>query len=543
MDPARISMPQPSRRRPATLRDNGPGEGGTQVGPFDNSPRLLAQRQQLQSAFGSALQRASNEEEEPLQGLFMPVQRAASTEVDAPTLPGQDPTAAIQVGRGTAAVLQRAPQAATVIKPGGAGIHKSNAKKVDQGEADDLVVRRGGIFRTGIKITVPVGARVMVDLDRATGDGAYVWAQYTRPDGKVYEGYMARANVDPAATEPEVELEPVPELFDAVESESEQEEVQGEHVPMPQPPTQVEKDIALARALLDPYLETHTIGQHMGEEVGNRDELIKEAGTKAGEAESWGLRELGVSESLGNASSARQKETQDRQRQREEDLKKLSKQDLVDRLIEEIPEEEPFREAYMGPETSKWDLVKQLARHLGQNDKSQVATLDPQEEVWKRPEFWQYKGEQLLAHPMAPTRGREDEGKVPIWCDQSTAIIVATLRGNAAFKSSLTVIKQGDPKQHGHWYVLANQEPGKTPAFGDALQGDEFVIDIWGALRLKESDPSVDTVVYQEGARMLLNTAVVAEPEEDADEEALQDFERTFAAQNKIDTFATFAQR
>ena len=172
-----------------------------------------------------------------------------------------------------------------------------------------------------------------------------------------------------------------------------------------------------------------------------------------------------------------------------------------------------------------------------------MARLNPQEEVWKRPEFWQYKGEQLLAHPMAQTRGGDDEGKVPIWCDQSTAIIVATLRGNAAFKSSLTVIKQGDPKQHGHWYVLANQEPGKTPAFGDALQGDEFVIDIWGALRLKESDPSVDTVVYQEGTRMLLNTAVVAEPEEGADEEALQDYERTFAAQNKIDTFATFAKR
>ena len=69
------------------------------------------------------------------------------------------------------------------------------------------------------------------------------------------------------------------------------------------------------------------------------------------------------------------------------------------------------------------------------------------------------------------------------------------------------------------------------------------MIDIWGALRLKESDPSVDTVVYQEGTRMLLNTAVVAEPEEGADEEALQDYERTFAAQNKIDTFATFAKR
>ncbi|MBK8862539.1 MAG: hypothetical protein KBF65_01250 [Rubrivivax sp.] len=542
MDPAHIPSPRPALGRAAALRDDRSGAGGAQVGLFDHSPRQLAQRQLLQSAFG-ARQLTDSEEEEALQGRFMPAQREALADRGAPTLQRQGPEAVMQVRRGSADVLQRAPQAATVIKPGGAGIHKSNAKKVDQGEADELVVRSGGLFRSGIKITVPVGAQVMVDLDRATGDGVYVWVQYTKPDGKVYEGYMARANVDPAAVEPEFGPEPVPELLDAVESESEQEEVQGEHVPMPQPPTQVEKDIALARALLDPYLETHTIGQHMGEEVANRDELIKEAGTKAGEAESWGLRELGVSESLGKASSERQKETLDRQRQREEDLKQLSKKDLVDRLIEEIPEEEPFREAYMDPETSKWDLVKQLARHLGEKDRSEVARLNPQEEVWKRPEFWQYKGEQLLAHPMAPTRGGDDEGKVPIWCDQSTAIIVATLRGNAAFKSSLTVIKQGDPKQHGHWYVLANQEPGKTPAFGDALQGDEFVIDIWGALRLKESDPSVDTVVYQEGTRMLLNTAVVAEPEEGADEEALQDYERTFAAQNKIDTFATFAKR
>ena len=41
--------------------------------------------------------------------------------------------------------------------------------------------------------------------------------------------------IDPAAVEPEFGPEPVPELLDAVESESEQEEVQGEHVPMPQP--------------------------------------------------------------------------------------------------------------------------------------------------------------------------------------------------------------------------------------------------------------------------------------------------------------------
>lgn len=493
MDPAQTAAPQPARRSAAALRDGEPGAGSTQAGPFDRSPRSLVQRQQLQSAFG---------------------------------------------------VRQRVPQAATVIKPGGAGIHKSNAKKVEAGEADELIVRRGGIFRTGLKITVPLGAQVLVDLDRASGDGAYVWAQYTKPDGTVYEGYMARANVDPAAPVPEFEPEAVPELLGVVEPEPDSaHEARGEHVPLPQPPTQVELDIALARQLLDPYLDTHTIGQHMGEDVENRAALVKEAGTQAGEAESWALRELGVSESLGKASSERQKETEDRLRQRQEDLKRLSKEELVDRLIEEFPEEQPLRAAYLDPETSKWDLVSRLARHLGERDRSEVARLNPQEEVWKRPEFWQHKGERLLAAGMEPTRGGEAAGKVPMWCDQSTAIIVATLRGNAAFKSSLTVIKQGDPKQHGHWYVLANLQPGKAPAYGDALQDDEFVIDIWGALRLKESDPSVATVVYQEGARMLLNTAVVEDPGEDADEEARQDYESDFAAQNRIDTFATFAGR
>ena len=85
------------------------------------------------------------------------------------------------------------------------------------------------------------------------------------------------------------------------------------------------------------------------------------------------------------------------------------------------------------------------------------------------------------------------------------------------------------------FYGIVSAPPSMAPTF--------MKLDIWGALRLKESDPSVDTVVYQEGTRMLLNTAVVAEPEEGADEEALQDYERTFAAQNKIDTFATFAKR
>ena len=40
-----------------------------------DSPRTVAQRKQLQGAFGSAIQRTGAEEEEPLQGKLLPVQR------------------------------------------------------------------------------------------------------------------------------------------------------------------------------------------------------------------------------------------------------------------------------------------------------------------------------------------------------------------------------------------------------------------------------------------------------------------------------------
>jgi hypothetical protein len=45
-----------------------------------DAPRTIAQRKQMEGAFGSAIQRAGVEEEEPLQGKFEPVQRAGLEE-------------------------------------------------------------------------------------------------------------------------------------------------------------------------------------------------------------------------------------------------------------------------------------------------------------------------------------------------------------------------------------------------------------------------------------------------------------------------------
>ena len=65
MDPAHIPSPRPALGRAAALRDDRSGAGGAQVGLFDHSPRQLAQRQLLQSAFG-ARQLTDSEEGEAL---------------------------------------------------------------------------------------------------------------------------------------------------------------------------------------------------------------------------------------------------------------------------------------------------------------------------------------------------------------------------------------------------------------------------------------------------------------------------------------------
>jgi hypothetical protein len=51
------------------------------AGVIDDSPRIVAQRQQIEGAFGTPLQRQGAEEEEPLSARFDPVQRVQEEEL------------------------------------------------------------------------------------------------------------------------------------------------------------------------------------------------------------------------------------------------------------------------------------------------------------------------------------------------------------------------------------------------------------------------------------------------------------------------------
>lgn len=84
-----------------------------------------------------------------------------------------------------------------------------------------------------------------------------------------------------------------------------------------------------------------------------------------------------------------------------------------------------------------------------------------------------------------------------LWCDQSAALIVHLLTNDAKFTSPLEVVSQGDPKVHGHWYVIANrpQTNGQDDQldWSQPFHEDSFVIDIWGALRNKGKDTVSDS--------------------------------------------------
>jgi Domain of unknown function (DUF4157) len=385
-------------------------------------------------------------------------------------------THVIQQGGGTAHTMQRKPENATVLKTK-SGVHKSNQKKVATNEADVLEVRSGGLLGTGIKDRLEKGDIVMVDFEQQSADGKYVWVQYQDKKGETKVGYVKRTYV---------------ETFAEVDAKA---------------------DMKLASSLLDGYLNTHVIGQHLTEEVTNKDQLVSQGMTKAKNAESYVLGELGVSDMKGKAASTNIEEREKLKSERRKELYKKTEEELINCLIELVPTEEANRQEYAYSE--KFDLVNNILKVLDEKDQGIGAkALDLQEEVWSRPEFWLTKGKDLLDEPMEQIQGGSDEGKIPIWCDQSTAIIIATLQDQDDFKSSLEVIKQGDPKQHGHWYVLANRDPGSPPPnFGQPLKGNEFIIDIWGTLRLneyrrKEGKPLLKSVVHQADEPALLNTAV-----------------------------------
>jgi uncharacterized protein DUF4157 len=288
-------------------------------------------------------------------------------------------------------------------------------------------------------------------------------------------------------------------------------------------------DMQIASQLLDGYLETHVPGQHMDPDlVANFDKLIQQAGEKD--------RALLVKFG-GSSSDEREKAMKETDKVKplqtiEAELSKFYKDkkaidvfnDLVDLnpqfnyLKEDLPEK-PDLISIMA--FAKASAKPQEAREPKSKDKSENTPHAMQG-------FWLEKGADLLMSPMARILLRtKREGLQPMWCDQATAITIATLQADPKFKASLEVIKQGDPKQHGHWYVLANRDPKEAAAtYGQPLTGGQFIIDIWGALRLREEpDVDCDSCVFPEGNQAVLNAAVT----EDKDEAFKQNLLATLA--------------
>lgn len=83
-----------------------------------------------------------------------------------------------------------------------------------------------------------------------------------------------------------------------------------------------------------------------------------------------------------------------------------------------------------------------------------------------------------------------------LWCDASAALIAYLLANNANFKSSLHIVSQGDPKHHGHWYIVANRADNEFLEYGYNFgPGDGYyniTIDIWGAIRGKRKSSVVN---------------------------------------------------
>ena len=88
-------------------------------------------------------------------------------------------------------------------------------------------------------------------------------------------------------------------------------------------------------------------------------------------------------------------------------------------------------------------------------------------------EYWQHIGQ----------KNRREPAGSGLWCDGSAGMVISLLSTRDDFKSKLEVIKQGNPTLHGHWWVLANRPEHAVLAFGEQLNEQCFVIDVWGAIR------------------------------------------------------------
>jgi hypothetical protein len=122
--------------------------------------------------------------------------------------------------------------------------------------------------------------------------------------------------------------------------------------------------------------------------------------------------------------------------------------------------------------------IQKLRKKDDENIKPSAAM---QVKPYGSPGFWLRKGE-------AESKAAENGG---LWCDASAALIVYLLGQNPDFKSSLHIVSQGDPKHHGHWYVVANRSDNEFLQygyyFGPADGVFNFTIDIWGAIAGEKS--------------------------------------------------------
>ena len=119
----------------------------------------------------------------------------------------------------------------------------------------------------------------------------------------------------------------------------------------------------------------------------------------------------------------------------------------------------------------------------------------------ERRDYWKEKGEKYVTE----SPYEKHKGKIPLWCDESTAIIIDKLKGNNAFQSRLDIVKKGNPANGGHWYVIVNRSlaRGDSEPTGELLPG-EFVIDIWGTLFLNERlKGNLTNVVFMDAANIV----------------------------------------
>ncbi len=87
-------------------------------------------------------------------------------------------------------------------------------------------------------------------------------------------------------------------------------------------------------------------------------------------------------------------------------------------------------------------------------------------------DYWTGRGEAEAAK----------QGSEPIRCDGSASLIAYLLDSVGGSQYPFSIVSQGDPTHHGHWFVVVNNPAGYTPRFPNTFDNDSYVVDIWGAI-------------------------------------------------------------